>query len=104
MKLLFPTHRPQDVGEQFFRGTFTFHTGSMTTLLPVSKQGTITLPNSLIEKFDLNQTEHPFVILEERGSELILRPASILAGRDLPASLIAEWIAEDEATLSRFYS
>jgi hypothetical protein len=42
------------------------------------------------------------VILEERDGELILRPAAAIPVRDLPASLIEQWIAEDEAGMAQF--
>jgi len=42
------------------------------------------------------------VILEERDGELILRPAAAVPVRDLPASLIEQWIAEDEAGMAQF--
>jgi len=74
----------------------------MSTVVPISKRGTVTLPPSLRRKFGFDQMENPLVILEERDGELILRPAAAVPVRDLPASLIEQWIAEDEAGMAQF--
>ena len=74
----------------------------MSTALPISKRGTVTLPPALRRKYGFDQMENPMVILEERDGELILRPAAAIPVRDLPASLIEQWIAEDEAGLEQF--
>lgn len=46
--------------------------------------------------------KNPLVIIEERDGELILRPAAAVPVRDLPASEIKQWIAEDEAGMAKF--
>ncbi len=74
----------------------------MTTVIPISKRGTVTLPPALRRKFGFDRMENPLVIVEERDGELILRPAAAVAVRDLPKSVIEGWIAEDEAGMAEF--
>lgn len=74
----------------------------MSTVIPISKRGTVTLPPALRRKFGFDRMENPLVIVEERDGALILRPATAVAVRDLPKSLIDEWIAEDEAGMAQF--
>jgi bifunctional DNA-binding transcriptional regulator/antitoxin component of YhaV-PrlF toxin-antitoxin module len=75
---------------------------SMTTVVPISKRGTVTLPPALRRKFGFDQMENPLVIIEERDGEMILRPAAAVPVRDLPKELIEQWIAEDEAGMAEF--
>lgn len=77
---------------------------SMTTVLPMSKRGTVTLPPALRRKFGLDRMDNPLVMIEERDGELILRPATAVAVRDLPKGVIEGWIAEDEAGMREFDS
>jgi len=74
----------------------------MSTALPISKRGTVTLPPALRRKYGFDQMENPMVILEERDGELILRPAAAIPVRDLPSELIGQWIADDEAEMAEF--
>lgn len=74
----------------------------MTTVVPISKRGTVTLPPALRRKFGFDNMENPLVIIEERNGELILRPAAAVAVRDLPKSVIEGWIAGDEAGMREF--
>jgi bifunctional DNA-binding transcriptional regulator/antitoxin component of YhaV-PrlF toxin-antitoxin module len=74
----------------------------MTTVVPISKRGTVTLPPALRRKFGFDQMENPLVIIEERDGEMILRPAAAVPVRDLPKGLIEQWIAEDEAGMAEF--
>lgn len=76
----------------------------MSTALPISKRGTVTLPPALRRKYGFDQMENPMVILEERDGELILRPAAAIPVRDLPSELIGNWIAEDESDMARFHA
>lgn len=74
----------------------------MSTVLPISKRGTVTLPPALRRKYGFDQMENPLVILEERDGELILRPAAAVPVRDLPLAVIKDWIAEDESGMREF--
>lgn len=74
----------------------------MTTVIPISKRGTMTLPPALRRKFGFDRMENPLVIVEEHDGALILRPAAAVAVRDLPESVIEGWIAEDEAGMAEF--
>ena len=74
----------------------------MSVVVPISKRGTVTLPPGLRRRFGFDQMENPLVIIEERDGELILRPAAAIPVRDLPASVIEQWIAEDEAGMAEF--
>ena len=60
----------------------------MAVVVPISKRGTVTLPPALRRRLGLD-TENPLVIIEERGGELILRPAVAIAVRDIPEGVIA---------------
>ena len=43
-------------------------------------------------------------MIEERDGEVILRPASAVTVRDIPAEVIQGWITEDEAGMREFES
>lgn len=74
----------------------------MTTVVPVSKRGTVTLPPELRRKFGFDRMDNPLVIIEERDGEMLLRPATAVPVRDLPKNVIEGWIADDEAGMLEF--
>lgn len=74
----------------------------MTTTLPVSKRGALTLPPNLRRKLGLDQLSSPMVIIEEREGGLFLQPAAAMPMRDIPKETIARWIARDEAEMRQF--
>lgn len=74
----------------------------MTTIIPVSKRGTVTLPPALRRRFGLDRMENPLILLEERNGELILRPAAAVPTREIPLDVIEGWIADDEAGMREF--
>ena len=76
----------------------------MTTVVPISKRGAVTLPPALRRKFGFGAGDHPLVLIEEREGKLVLRPASAVTVRDIPAAVIQEWMAEDEAGMREFES
>jgi hypothetical protein len=73
----------------------------MSTVIPISKRGMLTLPPAVLCKYGFDQMEHPLLILEEGEGVIILRPAAAIPVRDLPASLIEQWITEDEAGMAQ---
>lgn len=73
----------------------------MTTTLPVSKRGALTLPPSLRRKLGLDRLSSPMVIIEEREGGLFLQPAATVPVRDIPKETIARWIARDEAEMAQ---
>lgn len=74
----------------------------MTTTLPVSKRGALTLPPDLRRKLGLDRLSSPMVIVEEREGGLFLQPAAAVPMRDIPKETIARWIARDEAEMAQF--
>jgi hypothetical protein len=44
------------------------------------------------------------IVIEERDGEIILRPASAVTVRDIPAQVIQGWITGDEAGMRDFES
>ena len=77
------------------------HSG-MTTTLPVSKRGALSLPPDLRRKLGLDRLSCPMVIVEERDGGLFLQPAAAVPVRDIPKDTIARWIARDEAEMAQF--
>lgn len=73
----------------------------MTTALPVSKRGTLTLPPALRRKLGLDRLASPMVLVEEREGGLFLQPATAVPVRDIPKKTIARWTADDEAAMAR---
>jgi hypothetical protein len=65
----------------------------MTTTLPLSKRGSLTLPPAL---------KSPMLLVEEREGGLFLQPAIALPVRDIPKAQIQAWIARDEADMETF--
>jgi bifunctional DNA-binding transcriptional regulator/antitoxin component of YhaV-PrlF toxin-antitoxin module len=74
----------------------------MTTTLPISKRGSLTLPPSLRRKMGLDKLRNPMVVVEERDGGLFLQPAVAMPMRDLPKATIEKWIARDEADMDAF--
>ena len=74
----------------------------MTTLLPVSKGGRLTLPRELRRKLGLDRLASPRVLVEEREGGLFLKPVAAISVRRLPKKTIARWIARDAAEMARF--
>lgn len=74
----------------------------MTTTLPVSKRGALTLPPALRRKLGLDRLSSPMVLVEERDGGLFLQPAAAVPVRDIPKETIARWIARDEAEMAQF--
>lgn len=75
---------------------------SMTTTLPMSKRGSLTLPPALRRKMGLDKMRNPMVIVEEREGGLFLQPAFALPIRDIPKKQIEKWIVRDEAGMAAF--
>lgn len=73
----------------------------MTTPLPVSKRGSLTLPPTLRRKLGLDKLKHPMVIVEEKQGGLFIQPAAAVPVRDTPKGTIAKWIATDEADMKQ---
>ena len=76
----------------------------MTTVVPISKRGAVALPPALRRKFGFGSGDNPLILIEERDGEVILRPASAVTVRDIPAEVIQGWITEDEAGMREFES
>ena len=75
---------------------------SMTTTLPVSKRGALTLPPKMRRKLGLDLLSNPMVIVEERDGGLFIQPAAAVPMRDIPKATIERWIARDEAEMAQF--
>ena len=76
----------------------------MTTALPVSKRGSLTLPPGMRRRLGLDRLRSPMVLVEERDGGLFLQPAAALPVRDIPKETLARWIARDEAEMKEFES
>jgi len=74
----------------------------MTTTLPLTKRGSLTLPPALRRKMGLDKLRHPMVVVEERDGGLFLQAAVAMPVRDIPKATIEQWIARDEAGLAAF--
>ena len=74
----------------------------MTTTLPLSKRGSLTLPPALRRKMGLDKLKSPMLLVEEREGGLFLQPAIALPVRDIPKAQIQAWIARDEADMETF--
>ena len=74
----------------------------MTTVVPMSKRGAVTLPPAMRRKFGFGTGDNPLILIEEREGEIVLRPASAVTVRDIPAHVIQGWITEDEAGMREF--
>ncbi len=74
----------------------------MATIVPISKRGAVTLPPALRRKLGFGSGEHPLILIEERNGEIVLRPASAVTVREIPAPVIQGWITEDEAGMQEF--
>lgn len=74
----------------------------MTTTLPLSKRGSLTLPPELRRKLGLDKLRNPLVLVEERDGGLFLQPAVAMPVRDLPKEQIQAWMTRDEADMAAF--
>jgi bifunctional DNA-binding transcriptional regulator/antitoxin component of YhaV-PrlF toxin-antitoxin module len=74
----------------------------MTTTLPLSNRGSLTLPPELRRKMGLDKLRNPLLLVEEREGGLFLQPAVALPVRDVPKAQIQAWIARDEAEMRTF--
>ena len=74
----------------------------MSTPIPLTKRGSLTLPPSLRRKMGLDKLRNPMVVVEERDGGLFLQTAVAMPVRDLPKGTIEQWIARDEADMTAF--
>lgn len=74
----------------------------MSTTIPLTKRGSLTLPPSLRRKMGLDKLRNPMVVIEERDGGLFLQAAVAMPVRDLPKGTIERWIVEDEADMATF--
>lgn len=74
----------------------------MSSVVQVSKRGTVTIPPEFRRSLGLDKVSNPLVILEESEGKLILVPATAVPVRDLSKDEIESWIAEDEAGMDRY--
>jgi AbrB family looped-hinge helix DNA binding protein len=66
----------------------------MSDTLVVSSRGQITLPAALRKRLGIKGGD--VVILEDRGNEVVLKPAIVLEVQPYSDEQIARWDAEDE--------
>jgi len=66
----------------------------MKTNLLISARGQITLPADIRKKYHLGDGD--IIILEERGGELVLKPAQILEVEYYSDEQISNWVEEDK--------
>lgn len=71
--------------------------------IPVSKRGTITLPPEMRRSLGLDVAEHPMMLVELRDGGIFLQPAEALPVRDIPETILQQWIAEDEDDAEKFW-
>ncbi|WP_221031486.1 hypothetical protein [Actomonas aquatica] len=74
----------------------------MTTTLPLSKRGSLTLPPEMRRRMGLDKLPNPLVLVEERDGGLFLQAAVAMPVRDLPKEQIEAWISRDEADMKAF--
>ena len=67
------------------------------TSIPVSPNGTFTLPPELREQLGIDRIPNPVFLAEEAEGGLLLRVSAAVPVRDVSAETLAGWIAEDEA-------
>ena len=65
----------------------------MPQTLVVSSRGQITLPTTTRKRFGIKGGD--VVILEDRGSEIVLKPGMVLEVQHYSDDQIAEWDADD---------
>lgn len=76
----------------------------MTTVVPISKRGAVTIPPALRRKLGFGSGENPLILVEERDGAIILRPANAVPLREISTEVIQGWIADDEAGMREFES
>ena len=74
----------------------------MTTVVPISKRGTITIPPEICKRLGFDQLENPMLLVEERNGKLYMEPAAAVPIRNISKKTIQRWIKEDEAEMVTF--
>jgi len=74
----------------------------MTSVVPISKRGTVTIPPEIRNRLGIDQLENPLLLIEERDGKLYMEPASAVPVRNIPKTTIQGWIEEDEAEMAAF--
>src|SRR5207302_6879971 len=72
---------------------------SMSTTIPLTKRGSLTLPPSLRRKMGLDKLRNPMVVVEERDGGLFLQTAVAMPVRHLTKETIEQLIARNEAAM-----
>lgn len=67
----------------------------MSTTITISPRGTLTLPIALRRRLRLDKN-HAVLLAEERPDGIFLHPAVTIPIRDIPASTLKKWVADDE--------
>ncbi len=67
----------------------------MSTTITISPRGTLTLPIALRRKLRLDKNR-AVLLAEERPDGIFLHPAVTVPIRDIPASTLKKWVADDE--------
>ncbi len=67
------------------------------TAIPISAEGTFTLPPELCEQLGIDRIPNPVFLAEETDGGLILRVSAAVPVRAVRAATLAAWIAEDDA-------
>jgi len=75
----------------------------MTSVVPISKRGTITIPPEIRKRLGIDQLENPMLLMEERDGKLYMEPASAVPVRNIPKTTLQRWIEEDEADMAAFH-
>ena len=75
---------------------------AMSTTIPLTKRGSLTLPPELQGKLGFDKLRNPMVRVEEREGGLFLQSAVAMAVRDLPKKQMTAWMARDEADMAKF--
>ena len=75
---------------------------NMTTVVPISKRGTVTIPPEIRKRLGVDQLENPMLLIEERDGKLYMEPASAIPVRNIPIATLQHWIEEDEAEMAAF--
>ena len=54
------------------------------------------MPPAFRKKLGVDRMETPLLLVEERDGGVFLQPAAAVPVRDIPLTVMEEWIAEDE--------
>ena len=74
----------------------------MTTVVPISKRGTVTIPPEIRKRLGVDQLENPMLLVEERDGKLYMEPAAAIPVRNIPKTTLQRWVTEDEAEMDEF--